>query len=114
MKPDKYAIPRELSEGEETFARDCAIDHLTPEREYRFAPEREYRFDFAWPSQKIAVEIDGGTEFGKSRHSFGAGYERDARKFNLAVHLGWRVLRFTTTMVKSGEAIRKTLEAIND
>jgi very-short-patch-repair endonuclease len=110
---DRYAIPRALSEGEETFMRDCAIEHLTPEREYRFAPEREYRFDFAWPEKKIAVEVEGGTEFGKSRHSFGAGFERDALKYNLAARLGWSVLRFTTTMVKSGEAIRETLEAIN-
>ena len=110
---NRYAIPRALSEGEETFMRDCKIERLAPEREFRFAPEREYRFDFAWPSQKIAVEIDGGTEFGKSRHSFGAGYERDARKFNLAARRGWRVLRFTTAMVKSGEAIRETLEALH-
>jgi len=51
------------------------------------------------------VEIEGGTRFGKSRHSRGDGFERDARKYNAAALLGWRILRFTTAMVISGEAI---------
>ena len=35
----------------------------------------------------------------------GAGYEKDAEKGNAAVLLGWAVLRFTTEMVESGEAL---------
>jgi len=105
-------IPKKLSEGEEMFALHCSIYHLTPEREYKFADGRKWAFDFAWPEKKIAVEIEGGTAFGKSRHSRGEGFEKDVRKYNAAALLGWRVLRFTTAMVVSGEAIDSVREAL--
>lgn len=65
-----------------------------PLREYRFSPKRRFRFDLAWPKNKLAVEIDGGVWSG-GRHTRGAGFERDAEKLNLAISLGWKVLRFT-------------------
>ena len=83
-----------------------------PEAQYRFSARR-FRFDFAWPAQKLAVECDGGTWTG-GRHTSGAGYERDCEKLNLAVTLGWRVLRFTTGMVADGRAlatVTRVLEA---
>lgn len=73
-------------------------------REYRFAPPRRYRFDFAWPDQKIAVEIQGGT-FSGGAHSRGAGQHKDFEKNNLAVMLGWMVIYGDTKMVKSGELL---------
>jgi very-short-patch-repair endonuclease len=75
------------------------------EREYQFDPKRQWRFDFAWPDRHLAVEVEGGTKFGKSRHSQGQGLEDDARKYNAAAIQGWAVLRFTTAMVLSGEAL---------
>jgi hypothetical protein len=33
---------------------------IPPEREYVFAEGRRFRFDFAWPRQRLAVEVDGG------------------------------------------------------
>lgn len=99
------SVQRALSTGEELFWTHCQCYGLTPEREYQFADGRKYRFDFAWPGHKVAVEIDGGTAFGKSRHSRGIGYESDCRKINLAARHEWLVFRFTTQMVVSGEAI---------
>lgn len=89
----------------------CQIYHLTPVREFKFS-ERGWRFDFAWPDRKIAVEVEGGTSFGKSRHSHGKGFESDAVKYNTAALLGWRVLRFTTAMVHRGQAIDTIIEAL--
>ena len=92
-----------------------------PEREYIFAHPRKFRFDFAWPSLKIAVEIDGDTRgspvichncrskvravakngtIGRElrlggRHSRGDGFQSDSEKQNLATCLGWSVLRLT-------------------
>ena len=106
------SIPKALSPGEEEFALHCGIYKLSPVREYVFASPRKWAFDFAWPDQKIAVEIDGGTAFGKSRHSYGKGFEEDCRKYNAAALLGWRVLRLTTAMVNSGEAIDTIREAL--
>lgn len=105
MKSTPNKIPSALSRGEELFAIHCRCNNLTPVREYVFTPPRKWRFDFAWPDQKIAVEIDGGTWVGMSRHSRGHGYINDCRKFNAAAIGGWRVLRFTTEMVVSGEAM---------
>lgn len=65
------------------------------EREYRFHPTRRWRFDFAWPSQKLAVEIDG-----RGRHQTVVGVRADCEKHNEAIRLGWRVLRFPATDCK--------------
>lgn len=65
-----------------------------PVREFRFHPTRMWRFDFAWPDKKIAIEIEGGV-FVKGRHSTGIGFTMDTEKYNQAVLLGWRVLRYT-------------------
>lgn len=105
-------IPQPLSVGEETFLLHCQANHLAPVREHVFCPGRKFRFDFAWPDKMIAVEIEGGTAFGKSRHSRGKGFETDCVKYNIAARLGWRVLRFTTSMVIEGLAITYVLEML--
>lgn len=81
-----------------------------PVPEFRFDVHRRWRFDYAWPEKKLAVEIEGGVWSG-GRHVRGKGYEKDCEKYNRAVVLGWRVLRFTTGMVESGEAMA-TLEEV--
>jgi very-short-patch-repair endonuclease len=81
--------------------------------EYRFHATRRWRFDFAWPTQKIAVEIEGGTWSG-GRHTRGSGYEKDCEKYNEAVRLGWSVLRFTGKMVKNGTAIFLIKEMLSE
>lgn len=103
---------QKLSPGEEEFALHCRAYGLTPVREYRFTPTRKFKFDFAWPDLMLAVEIEGGTRFGRSRHSRGDGFERDCVKYNLAALEGWKVLRFTTQMVHSGEAINTVREVL--
>lgn len=81
-----------------------------PVREYRFAPPRRWRFDFCWPDQQIAVEVEGGT-WVRGRHSRGVGYARDCEKMNAAQMLGYIVLRFTSDMITSGEALQ-TIEEV--
>jgi very-short-patch-repair endonuclease len=75
--------------------------HKMPEpvREFTF---RCWRFDFAWPTLKIAVEIDGGTYIGGD-HVRGQGYERDCKKNNAAQLEGWVVLRADRNMVGTYE-----------
>jgi very-short-patch-repair endonuclease len=98
-------VPKALSPGEELFAIHLKSYGISFVREYVFSESRRWRFDFAWPTWKLAVEVEGGTKFGKSRHSRGSGFVNDCRKYNAAALDGWRVLRFTTEMVESGEAI---------
>lgn len=94
-----------MSAGEETFALQLRAHRIAGfEREFVFASPRRWRFDFAWPDQKKAVEIEGGT-WSAGRHTRGSGFAADCQKYNAAAKLGWLVYRFTTEMVKSGEAI---------
>ena len=75
-----------------------------PEEEYRFHPTRRWRFDFAWPAQMLAVEIQGGT-FSAGRHTRGAGYQGDCDKLNAAQILGWSVLLGTSQTVHNGNLL---------
>lgn len=75
-----------------------------PVREFKFHPTRKWRFDFAYPAHMLGIEVEGGVWTG-GRHTRGSGFSEDCNKYNQATHLGWRVYRFTTDMVKSGEAV---------
>jgi very-short-patch-repair endonuclease len=79
--------------------------------EHRFAPPRKWRFDIAILDSRLAIEIDGGTWVG-GRHTSGAGYEKDCEKLNAAVIEGWRVLRFTSGMVRDGRAMNAINKAM--
>jgi very-short-patch-repair endonuclease len=63
-----------------------------PDREWRFTTERRWRFDFAWPSHKIALEVEGGV-WTSGRHTRGGGFLADCEKYNEAAALGWRLIR---------------------
>lgn len=99
-----------LSKGEETFALQCRAIKVPMEREYRFHEERMWRVDFAFHDFNLAVEIEGGAGFG--RHSRREGFTNDCRKYNALTLAGWRLLRFTTAMVMSGEAINTVVAAL--
>ena len=100
------------STGEETFLLHCQAYKLTPVREAELIPGRKWRFDFYFTGHNLAVEIEGSTAFGNSRHSRGKGFENDARKYNAAALAGIKVLRFTTAMVVSGEAIDAVMKVL--
>lgn len=65
-----------------------------PIREYKFCEYRRWRFDFCWPDKKIALECEGGIWLGKGGHTSGKGYSANCGKYNCAVLLGWKVLRY--------------------
>lgn len=84
-------FPSTVSWAEEVFAKawdNDALEGSTMVREHRFHSERKWRFDFAWPDQKVALEIEGW-----GRHQTFDGYRKDCEKYNAATLLGWRVLR---------------------
>lgn len=89
------------SKLEQTFLyyfRVLGSDLPTPEQEYRFLSGRKYRFDFCFPEQKLAIEIDGGQfAVGGGRHN----QDSDRWKLNEAAKAGYRVLRFSGTMLKN-------------
>lgn len=90
---------------EETLLQHIRAANLPlPEREYKFHPVRKWRFDFAWADRRIAVEVEGAVWTG-GRHTRGSGFTSDCEKYNQAALLGWRVFRFPTGAISSGEAI---------
>jgi len=95
----------ELSKIEDELLFDLiAIGMPEPVREYRFAPPRKFRADFAYPEQKILIEVQGGI-YVKGGHSTGVGLERDYEKLNLAQLNGFKIFLFSRKMIESGEAI---------
>lgn len=106
------AIPKAGSKGEEALALHCQVYHVTIEREYRFDKVRRWRFDFAIPAKKIGIEVEGGS-WVNGRHNRASGMEADCRKYNAATVQGWRIIRFTTDMVISGEAIEVIMKLLS-
>lgn len=82
------------------------LQHKIPEprSEYLFHPLRQWRLDFAWPSIKLGVELDGLVANGVGGHQTIDGVNKDCQKLSEAIKLDWRVFRFTRSMVDSGEA----------
>ena len=88
-----------------------------PVVEFAFHPTRAWRFDRAWPKDRLAVEIEGGIWMkGKTghggAHTLPTNVLRDMEKYNAAVLLGWRVLRFADTHLNSPYAIESVKEAL--
>ena len=72
---------------EATFALQLRAWKLpAAQRNYQFLPDRKLEFDFAWPDQHVAVEIQGNV------HRIKAMFYRDTEKMCLALVAGWRVL----------------------
>ena len=64
-----------------------------------FLEHRKFELDFAWPSLKFAVEVDGHVHRIKER--FNADHEKHA----LAMLAGWTVLRVGGQDIRNGSAV---------
>lgn len=112
-----------ISKLEETLALHMKAAKLFPVREYRVgamatggtgeglrkrltdAGLKDWRIDFAFVAEKLAIECEGGTWNG-GRHTTGTGFDSDCEKYNKLTLMGWRVLRFTGSSIKSGVALQ--------
>tara|TARA_R110001592_G_scaffold186345_1_gene430703 strand:- start:235 stop:660 length:426 start_codon:yes stop_codon:yes gene_type:complete len=92
------------SKGEIALAGQLDARGIGYERELMLIPGRRFRFDFLLAQFALVIEVEGGTWSG-GRHTTGAGFRSDCFKYNSALELGYRVLRYTTDMVTRGEAI---------
>lgn len=82
-------------------------------KEFQFHPTRRWRFDYAIPSHKIALEVEGGV-FSKGRHTRGAGFIGDIEKYNEATRLGWRVVRTVPWELNTRKTVQLLRELINN
>lgn len=101
--------------------------NIEMKQELVFAPPRKWKFDFYIPEYKIAIEVEGGAfqetwykdkKTGETkkhtggRHNTPEGFIEDMEKYNTAVTLGWRLLRFTPEQlynIKTLETIKKLI-----
>lgn len=116
------------------FSQLRALGVERPVREFRFGAEaaggpgrglrarldehglKDWRFDFAWPELRFAVEVEGGIHT-NGRHTRGAGYEEDLKKYHHAMRLGWTVYRCGAHLIKTGEAatlIARLIQELSD
>lgn len=107
----KKGWPPALSEGEELFALQLRVERLQFTRQYVICEDRRWRFDFAAPEKKLLLEIHGGI-WTAGEHARGRGITRDCEKVSTACILGYRVLLATTEQVKSEQALRWWMMAI--
>lgn len=108
-----------MTELEQRFYLSVLADGLpTPEFDVALIKGRKYRSDFVWRPFLLIVEVEGGTwgrkgatrcpvcgQTPQGRHTTPAGFKEDCTKYNKLALLGYRVFRFTTDMISSGEAL---------
>lgn len=86
-----------------------------PVAQFKWCHGRRFAADFAYPEEKILIEVQGGVYLPRGgRHNRGAGYEADRAKINEAQLQGWRVLEFGPSHVKDGTAtatVKRALES---
>lgn len=84
-----------------------------PDEQYRFHPVRKWAFDFAYPVDKLAIEIDGGNHMVRNGRAVGRHtQDSDYEKLDEAVIFGWRVLRFTPSQVRTLYALNTIERAL--
>lgn len=91
-----------MNNAEATFAlhlRAYGLERFIHIPQHRIMVGRRFAFDFCDPEAMLAVEIEGQV------HSIREKRQGDCVRSNLAVILGWRILRFTPADVRSGKAI---------
>ena len=133
----------QLSRIADLFAYQCRSHNLPPYiREYKFAlaVKRQWRFDFCWnlPAGmyglkrpiRLAVEIEGIVmrqvriidpatkvvtveRIMGGRHATITGFKEDCIKYGTASLLGWEVLRFEQSQVKSKFALGLTMRKLH-
>ena len=69
------------------------------QRNYFFLRDRDLELDFAWPSLKVAVEIQG------MAHRIKGNFKRDIEKRALALLAGWRLLELDGSRVRDGSGL---------
>lgn len=92
MKKKPSALKRKQERGDAFTALVKQRLGVEVVKELRFAPPRLWRFDYAIPSVKIALEVEGGV-WTRGRHTRPQGFLGDIEKYNAAVVAGWIVLR---------------------
>ena len=78
-------------------------------KEFAFDNSRKWRFDFAWPTVKVAVEIDGFGYGHQAQQNIAKGHEKQ----NAAVLQGWKILRYSSRQLGSKAGVAQAVEEVS-
>lgn len=88
-----------------SFDRLCELSGFPkPLAEYRFDEigTRKWRWDWAFVSQRVALEVEGGVfQRGGGRHVRGAGFRADLEKYSEGAAQGWLLIRVLPEQLES-------------
>lgn len=97
--------PKKNKSNAEVLVRDTLIAAgIPPVEQYPFATGKQWVFDFAYPTIKLAIELDGVHHLNRGQR------DKDLAKRNFAIECGWRVLVYPADRV----FIKKRLPRIID
>lgn len=107
-------IKKSKTEQQEDSAIELLSMHLSLEvnplcnfvKEYKFCKQRDWKIDFYWEEYKLAAEIEGGI-FINGRHVRPIGFINDKEKYNEMTMMDISLLRFITSEVKEGKALKE-------
>jgi len=112
MKRTKEQIQKEKEQQDIKFRAHCrSLGIPEPRAEVQFHSTRKWRFDYAWPQYRVALEIEGGV-FTGGRHTSGAGFMKDAEKYNYAACMGWAIIRCMPRTLCVAETMTYIAQAI--
>lgn len=95
------------SKAEAALLADLTAAGYPPKVGHAFHEYVGWEFDFAYPTVKLAIEVNG-----RGRHQSLAGYEADCQKLNAAIEQGWRVLQFPAVRVEIHKRRARIVEQI--
>lgn len=106
---------KRTDDAERSFLAQCKLLSLPPvfaqwryeKSQFPGNPRRKWAADFVFKDFKLICEIDGGIWI-KGAHAHPLDITRNMTKGNDAALLGFMVLHFTPTEVKSGHAVAFT------
>lgn len=96
------------SKAEQLLLDDLIAAGLPPKVGHAFHELMGWEFDFAYPTVKLAIEVDG-----RGRHQTNAGKDQDDQKINAAIESGWRVLRYPAARVTINKRRARIVEQIS-
>ena len=103
---DRLLYPRTpvFNEGETLLAIHLEELNVPFVRQYRYVPGRLFCADFAIPSHRLLIEVNGGLKAAIGGHSGESGIQRDNERLRMAAMYRFLVMRFTPDEVKCGAA----------
>lgn len=102
---------RDSMTAEEWLARDLREAGIPFEQEFAFHPKRRWRSDFLIRVPKNGINLLIEVE-GRGRHQTEGGFVKDCDKYNAAVELGYVLLRYPASSVRTHKRRSLILEQI--